>query len=255
MPFWDNIYFHHVQGSSSRLKPPLVLIHGAAGNHLYWPHELRRMPGENVYGLDLPAHGKSYGKACQTISSYADAVHDWLNGMEISEAIFAGHSMGGAIALNLAIEYPDCVAGLILLGSGARLKVQPEIIHFAESQTTCMNAVRMMVRMSFSREASPRLVELAAERMGDVRQSVLFADLKACDRFDAVDRLSCIQKPSLILCGENDELISPRCSNFLAENISHSVLKMIPGAGHMLQLEKPQQTADIIKDYIIQMKK
>jgi pimeloyl-ACP methyl ester carboxylesterase len=255
MPFWNEIYYHLYQSSRLHTRQPLVLIHGAAGNHLYWPHELRRLPGEDVFALDLPAHGKSQGQARQTISAYANVVHDWLLGLEISEAIFVGHSMGGAIALNLALDHPDCVAGLVLVGTGARLRVLPEILQYAESETTYLNAVRLIVNSSFSDGASTRMVELASDRMAEVRHSVLYADLRACDQFDVADRLSMIDKATLILCGEYDLLTPLRYSHYLAEQILASQLRVIPGTGHMLQLENPRQVAEAIKEYLLGLRR
>jgi pimeloyl-ACP methyl ester carboxylesterase len=66
----------------------VVLIHGAGGSHLDWPAELRRMPGQHVYALDLPGHGKSEGLGRQSIPwLYQYAMVEWLDAMHISRAV------------------------------------------------------------------------------------------------------------------------------------------------------------------------
>ncbi len=250
MPFFSDIYYHQFQGGGSILKPPLILIHGAAGSHLHWPPEMRRLPGTRVYALDLPAHGKSSGQARQTIEAYASSVHEWFVGLQLSKAVFAGHSMGGAIAIKLALDYPDCVSGLVLLGAGARMKVSSEILQFAESETTYLSAVKQVVDLSFSPDTPIRLIELAIKRMAETRHSVVFADFRACDAFDVIGRLSEIQIPTLILCGEQDRLTPLRLAINLSEHISDSKLEVIPGAGHMLQIEKPGLVSDAVRDFI-----
>ena len=98
--------------------PPSYLIHGAGGHHLYWPPQIRRLTGYRVYALDLPGHGRSGGSGQQTIDSYTTAVKDWLIEVNLHSAVFVGHSMGSAIALSLALNYPDHVLGLVLIGGG-----------------------------------------------------------------------------------------------------------------------------------------
>ena len=70
-------YFLHNGGSATR--PPLVLIHGAGGDHLSWPAEARRLPDATVFTLDLPGHGSSEGHGRQSVEDYACSVIDFLN--------------------------------------------------------------------------------------------------------------------------------------------------------------------------------
>lgn len=125
MPVSGSLYysFHHNINSEN---PPLVLIHGAGGMNLYWPLQIRRLPGYDVYAIDLPGHGKS--DTCdgqQTIGDYGKYFVQWLESIHLRRAVFIGHSLGGAIALTLAIHHPEYVVGLVLIGSGARLRGPP----------------------------------------------------------------------------------------------------------------------------------
>ncbi len=112
-------YKHHSRGSPNSGQPPLVLIHGAGGTRLHWPPSLRRLPGAEVYALDLPGHGEAPGSGQSTISGYRRAVVDWMQALDLPPAVVIGHSMGGALALALALDAPPRVAGIVLFRASA----------------------------------------------------------------------------------------------------------------------------------------
>lgn len=231
-------------------KPPLVLIHGAGGTHLHWPATLRRLNGFRVFALDLPGHGKSEGPGRQTIPAYGDAVLAWMDAVGLRRAVIGGHSMGGAIAQILALGHPERVIGLLLVGTGARLRVAPAILENAASEATFSQAVDTVVQWAFSPTASPRLVEVAAQRWAEVRPAVLHGDFLACDRFDIMERLPEINVPALVICGEDDRLTPVRYAQFLAERLPQAELVVIPQAGHMVMLEQPAAVTQAVERFL-----
>ncbi len=250
MPVSGNLYYslHSEHGTDN---PPLVLIHGAGGTHLYWPPEIRRLPGYCVYSLDLPGHGKSGNRdGQQTIGDYASYLVQWLESIQLRRAVFVGHSMGSAIALALAIHHPEYVVGLGLIGAGARLKVNVDILNYAADQTTFLKAADLMVSNSFGCGASSRMIELASKRMLETRQSVFLGDLLACDCFDVMDQLVSIEQPTLVVCGTDDLMTPLRYAQFLANTIPHAQLSVIPNAGHMVMLEQPRLIADRLLSFL-----
>ena len=242
MPIAAEMYYFFHKGEE-RGAPPVVLIHGAGGNHLYWPSEIRRLRPYRSYALDLPGHGKSGGRGMQSISAYAQSIIDWLAAVDLPGAVFVGHSMGSAIALALALDYPDQVLGLGLVGAGARLRVHPDILQNTASETTYQKAIDTIIGCAFSSSADSRLVELATRRMAETRPSVLHGDYLACDTFDVMERVANISQPSLVICGEDDQLTPVRYAQFLADRIPSAHLEVIPGAGHMVMLEQPAAVA------------
>lgn len=249
MPHKADIYYS-VSKSGDGEKPPVILIHGAGGIHLNWPPQMRRLPGLRVYALDLPGHGKSGGRSLQSISSYSKAVVNWFEELGLGRAIFVGHSMGSAIVMELALTYPHYVVGLSLIGSGARLRVHPDLLQETESETTFHRAAGTLIKWSFSPEAPEKLVDLARKRLLEVRSSVLHNDLLACDAFDVSDRVSEISEPTLIICGKEDAMTPVRYSQYLADIIQGSRLEIIPEAGHMAMLEKPEQVAGVLNNFV-----
>lgn len=243
MPFVSDIYYHFFEGSAEGQRPPVVLLHGAAGNHLSWPAEIRRIPGYRIYALDLPGHGKSGGRGMQTVAAYARAVVEWLDAVNLHSAVFVGHSMGSAIVVTLALDYAEHVLGLGLIGSGPRLRVAPELLEHASSATTYQNAIETIVQRSFSTQFPPAMSALVAKRMSDTRPSVLHGDFLACEAYDEMGRICQITRPTLILCGSEDRMTPLRHSQYLANQIPAATLQVLPDAGHMVQLEQPQVVA------------
>lgn len=249
MPVTEGLYYHHTQGANTNL--PVVLLHGAGGMHLSWPTEIRRMPGFRLYALDLPGHGKSNDTGgLQSITAYAQRVHEWMESVGLSQAAIVGHSMGGAIALEMALQYPDEVLALGLIASGARLRVHPDLFAAAASPTTFYKAIEMIVQWSFAEQTSVRLVEQVSQRFDEIRPSVLNGDLAACDRFDVSESLRNIACPTLVLCGTEDRMTPLRFSQFLAGQIPLAQLITLQGAGHMVMLEQPQATAAALSAFL-----
>jgi pimeloyl-ACP methyl ester carboxylesterase len=158
--------------------------------------------------------------------------------------------MGSAIALALAIHHPEYVVGLGLIGGGARLRVNPDLLNYAADLTTFYKAADLLVSFSFSSEASPRLVELASKRMQETRQSVLYGDLLACNRFDVIDSLGLVQQPTLVICGADDQMTPLRFAQYLSSSIPNARLSVIPHAGHMVMLEQPRLVADSLLSFL-----
>lgn len=251
MPTAAGLYYAVQEREAGRY--PLVLIHGAGGSHLHWPAEIRRLPGHTVYAIDLPGHGKSEGLAQHAVDGFATHLLAFLNALRIAKAVLVGHSMGGAISLYNAIHHSERMAGLVLVGSGARLRVLPEILENSASAMTYPNVVEMIIHQSYGPTAAPRLLELGRQGLLDTRPTVLHGDYLACDRFDVMDQVENISAPTLILCGTEDNMTPPRYAQYLANKIPNASLTLIPEAGHMLMLEQPEAVAQALLKFVTRL--
>ena len=249
MPYLSNLYYQAYQADDQD-RWPLALIHGAGGDHLSWPSPLRRLSGYRVYSPDLPGHGKSTGRGLQVIGSYGEAAAAWLHGLALPKVFLAGHSMGGAIALWLALNHPELVRALVLISTGATLPVNLSLIEELATQVGFPTAVDKITSWSFSSRVEPALVETVKRQMLTTRPSVLAGDFRACDRFDLSGRLEEIQVPTLVLVGDEDKMTPERFAEELAEGIPGAELTVIHGAGHMLPLEQPKQVAGVVQGFL-----
>jgi len=224
--------------------PPLVLVHGAGGNLMHWSGELRRLPGRTVYALDLPGHGKSGGAGRAEIGAYAEAVRDFAEALDLPAFVLAGHSMGGAIALEFALRYPARLAGLILVGTGAKLRVAPEIL--TGIRDDFQGTTELLAQRAHGEHVDPNLLRLYTRRLREVNPQVIHDDFAACDAFDRRADMSRISTPTLILCGATDRMTPVKFSQYLHEQIAGSQLVVVPNAGHMVMLEQPAAVAEAV---------
>jgi pimeloyl-ACP methyl ester carboxylesterase len=217
-------------------RPPLVLVHGAGGSHLDWPGTLRRVEGWRVLALDLPRHGRSAPPGRESIEGYATVVRALLDALEIEQAVLCGHSMGGAVCQTVALDHPARVAGLVLIATGAKLRVAPGLLEaFANNPAAALDAMAG---------------RLGLDRLRGVSPDVMHGDLLACDAFDVMDRLGAISAPALVISGTDDPMTPLKYGRYLAGHISNAELVTVEGGGHMLALERPALVGDAVARFL-----
>lgn len=226
----------------------VVLIHGAAGTHLDWPPHLRRLATASVYAIDLPGHGRSPAPACLIVDQYAAIVSAFITELNFEDVVLVGHSMGGAIALKIALSDSDAIKGLVLMSSGARLRVKDELLDGIKSDFE--STAEMLTERLWSEEAPDELKELGKKKFMENNPEVVYADYQACNSFDLMDQLNQIELPTLVICGSEDQMTPVKYSRYLAEQMPAATLQIIEGAGHMVHLEQPEVVASHTNQFL-----
>lgn len=242
------LMFRFSRNDLSGQTPPLLLVHGAGGTHMHWPAALRRLPDWNVYALDLPGHGRSQGPGFRRIADYRDVIHAFCQALGLPPIVLAGHSMGGAIALDFALHYPQRLAGLVLVGTGAKLRVAPAILDGLRSDFAA--TARLLSDWAHGSEPSEQMKRIYLQRMLDNDPEVVLGDFLACDAFNIMDDLERIGAPTLVVCGTEDRLTPPHYSEYLAAHIPQARLVLIDGAGHMVMLEAANEATSAIASFL-----
>ncbi len=220
--------------------PPVVLIHGAGSDHLCWPAELRRLPGFRVLAIDLPGHGRSEGAARQTIEGYAGCVIAFLESLGIYQSILIGHSMGGSVALQVALNEPSRVAALGMIASGAHLSVPNELMEELSNPAMMPAALHWLRSRLFGLGVGDDLIERVIAGLTKSRPGVLSSDWHACARFDARLQIDNLHSPLWLAAGMEDQILPLSSAYFLANHVPKAQLQLVPNAGHMLILEQPR---------------
>lgn len=229
--------------------PAVLFVHGAGGTHAHWRFQMRHVGQQwRALAVDLPGHGDSQGDGYRTIPEYRDFVQALLDALGIPRAVLVGHSMGGGIAQSFALAYPGRLAGLVLVGTGARLRVHPDI--FAAIQRDMEEAGRLISQWAYSDSALPGTVAQAAEAFARNRATVLEADFQACNTFDLMGEIAAIRVPTLVLCGAEDRLTPVKYARFLQQEIPGAALTAILGAGHLVMLEKPGEVNRALTSFL-----
>ena len=240
--------FYALYQGDVRGKCNLVLVHGAGESHLDWPAPLRRLKGANVYALDLPGHGRSEGPGRSSIAAYRDFLLAFLDALGLERATVVGHSMGGGIALDFALHYPARLAGLIPVGSGARLRVAPAILTGILSDFEA--TVDLVCEYAFGPGATDQLKRLGRQRLLETPPEVLHGDYAACDAFDVMERLGEVRCPTLVIGGTADMLTPPKYAIYLRDHIPGAELVLVDAAGHMVMLEKAEIVARAVSEFM-----
>jgi pimeloyl-ACP methyl ester carboxylesterase len=231
------------------------MLHGWACNRRFWRRQFALLEGSNrVLALDFRGHGESsVPDSGFTLDRLAEDVHVLLHGLQLAPAVVIGHSMGGMVAQQLAITHPGDVRGLILVATAA---ADPEQ-HFISAQIA--NASRRAGFRAAFLESFPRwflpasnseIVSWVRSEMLATPERVALGLVKDYRHLDLRSRLPAINAPCLVIGASGDVSTPVTGSEVIARLIPGSELKIIEGAGHFVQLERPDEIDDAIRGFL-----
>ena len=163
--------------------------------------------------------------------------------------VLAGHSLGGAIAQLYALKYPEGLQGLIIIGSGARLRVSPVYLEMLEQAKSNLGIFEDFLD-KLHEFIDPELREVLQRRSLENGSAVLLNDMLCCDKFDIMDRVHEIKLPTLVLCGREDIMTPPKYTKYLAGKIEGAREVIIEGGTHMVFAEQPELVNQAIEDFL-----
>lgn len=239
---------------------PVVLLHGFPHDRTLWAPQLASpAPGFRYIAPDLPGFGDSVQLADPSLDAWADWVATLLDALAIDRAVIAGLSMGGYLAFAFWRRHPGRVLALVLADTrpgadsdaarGKRREMQSLVI--AEGPGAI--ADRMITGMvgKTARVERPAAVATIDAVMRRASVGGITDGLQALiDREDSTATLATITVPTLVLCGEEDALTPVAESRAMAAAIAGSRLALIPGAGHVSNIEAPEVFNALLSDFL-----
>lgn len=238
-------------------RPCVVFIHGAQNDHSVWILQSRYLAhhGLAVLALDLPGHGRSDGPALQSVEAMAERVADALEPLANPRLLLAGHSMGSQIALEVARRLPARVAGVVLLGAAAPMRVSDALL--AATRNDPAAAMDMINVWSHSAATAPfavrpgspgpgfnvvwqnlRLMQRVAAVNGP---QVLPTDFAACNAYEeALAAARALQCPALFVLAERDQMTPPKAARALIDACAERSVVTLPATGHAMMSENPE---------------
>ncbi len=252
--------FVHTGGTAfDPALPTLVLVHGGGNDHSAWGLQTRYFAhhGFNVLVPDLPGHGRSQGMPSGGIEGYADWLWRFVDAAGVEQAHLAGHSMGSLIVLAAAAQAPSRTASLVLIGPSDHMQVHPDLLTAAAANDPV--AWELITDWGFGKSAhkgghqAPGLwlrgggLALLASGPPDV----LGIDLAACnDWTGALDAAAKVACPTLFLMGTGDRMTPVGASKGLRAAIADARAEILPDTGHMIMVERPNETIDILSAFL-----
>jgi 3-oxoadipate enol-lactonase len=227
-------------------------IHGAGGNHGVWVEQYGDRDGPPAVAVDLSGHGDSDDVATapgeETLDAYADDVVAVCEATDAS--VLCGNSMGGAVALWVALERDLDIEALVLSDTGAKLGVDPG---FLESLARNFEAAvaSLHVPDTLFHDPDDDLIEVSKTGLLEAGQAVTVRDFETCDIFDVRGRLGEIDIPALALCGEHDPLTPPSFHEYLQKELNDCEYVEIADAAHMPMLEKPAVFNESVRSLLL----
>jgi pimeloyl-ACP methyl ester carboxylesterase len=222
-------------------------VHGSADNHHVYDRLLDAMQGRERYAVNLPGRAGTDGPALGSAAEMEAFLSRFLKSEVKGEYLVVGHSLGGAVAIEHALSSrSERLAGVVLLATGARLRVHPMILELFQQAATSGAAIPPVPPGLYAQGADPGLIADASKHRELTPIETGCNDWKAADSFDRMQDLANIQVPALIVAGTEDALTPAKYAQYLAAQIPDNELHILAGAGHMLVMECAAEIAALI---------
>lgn len=236
----------------------ILFLHAAGSNGHSWHYQVDYL-GKNHSPVapDLPGHGRSSGtEGLASIGEYADFVVRLMDALEMRSAVIAGRSMGGAIAMDLAVRYPGRVEALMLMATAPKFNMPQERLEGLRG-VAIGRAPQAFVTDGYS----PKTIKgnLAVIREGWMEQvktdpRVRYTDVKACAEVDLREAIGAIVAPTLIIAGADDNVTTVNEAELIKQKIRGARLEVIADAAHNLTTECPAEVNAAVEKFLSELR-
>jgi pimeloyl-[acyl-carrier protein] methyl ester esterase len=256
-PDGANIYYEE-----SRTGRPLVLLHGWAGSGRFWQFQLPLAGEFRLIIPDLRGHGRSGGE--YTLEHSAADLAALFRELDLSDALLAGWSMGGQVALAAVPALRERLAGLVLVACPPKYSISEDYpFGLPPSEVKGLSLLvrrdpnralgdffgRMFAEGELSSEQYQRIVHEVVMSGRKPQPEAARAALAELDRADLRGILPSIGLPTLLVHGDADSICPPSASAWMAGQIPGARLELLPGVGHAPHLSRPEAFNALVMDF------
>jgi 3-oxoadipate enol-lactonase len=250
--------------------PAFLFVHGLGVTSRIWTKQFRMLPpaGIRTVAFDHRGHGASTavptGTGPDSIDQLADDVRTVIEDLDLRDLVVVGHSMGGMALLAFALRHPDVLAarvrGIVLMSTAACLDLHRIPLVPASMAAFAAGFVRsgawsrsdwstLAARTMFGRDAVPSQIELVRVLLATAAEDTVVACADAIAHFDVGRRLGEISVPALVVVGTADLVTTVRDARRIARGLVDARLELVPGAGHMLMLERAERIGALLSGF------
>ena len=236
-------------GLQDPAAPTLFLLHGMGGGHWVWRHQTDAIAGWRLIAVDLAGHGASASPAPRRAHEHVPSLVRLADSLSVERAVWCGHSLGGAIAMELALQYPERASALILVGAAPEFDVPPERMDLMRHHSAEARNDRRWMPWSDATSPEPRSAYASAGLAA--APSVVLADLEALARFKITGLLPDIACPTLVITGAEDRYIDKiRLEQKYIRSVRYHEVE---NAGHIVMWEQPAATNRLIEGFLAEV--
>ncbi|MHB2020213.1 MAG: alpha/beta fold hydrolase [Candidatus Xenobia bacterium] len=231
---------------------PLVALHGNFASKAWFQGLVDRPPaGLEVLAPDLPGFGDNAaeGRDEPAIEFFADAVEAWLAALQVERPFLLGHSLGGAVALEMAARQPQAYRGLILLSSSPLSGFKTPFFHYPVMQR--YRTDRKLLKRSLALLFRTRVdLESLVDEARRMHPGGFTGNARALAHWSVTDRIERLrQLPLLLMGGDEDPIIRPAEVRAMAKQLPHAQVRIARHIAHAWMLDAPEQFAEELRGF------
>jgi pimeloyl-ACP methyl ester carboxylesterase len=245
------IHYRAVGDPTSKKGQGVIYVHGTGRNSSLWQKHMESLADSHrPVAIDLPGHGQSEGRGFRGAADHGEFVVELAKSLGWDRVVVAGHSLGGAVALTTALYHAEMVAGLVLIDTGARLRVHPDILKSHREAAAAGRRTELDRSWAFSDKTPQSLVDEVKAMCADTDPWVTYVDWVCDDTSDFMSRVEDIDVPTLAVCGEEDRLTPVKYHRFFQDRMPQCELAIIQNAGHYVYMEQPAEFNRVVKKFL-----
>ncbi len=229
---------------------PVLLLHGWLGSWGYWAETMAQLQSNyRAYALDFWGFGDS-GKRHDSflMSDFVELVNQFMDRMGIEAAPIIGHSMGGTVALSLALAHPQRVKQVAVIGSPVngnslsfwlKLAGTPWIARMLWQIPFALNTFLKLFSLRATKE-SERWFSMVTRDVSDTTLDSFFSSIRSLHHTDLTSDIGDISVPIMGMYGANDIIVNPNQADTLEAHAVNPHIVRLPGSGHFPMLDEPE---------------
>jgi pimeloyl-ACP methyl ester carboxylesterase len=232
-----------------------VCLHGSGGGAGHFAPLLERLAAaHSPLAFSQPGHARSAGlDSLGSIERMAAFTQALIGKLGLCAPVLVGSSLGGAVALEHALAFPDSTRALVLIGSAARFDGLPDDFVDETRRVIAGRARRRFDRSAWSPATPDEVVFRGFGEDARTDPRALLGDLLALRAWEAESRLGAVRAPALVIVGEDEHPAMRAQSDLLAARLARARHVVIPRAGHFAHFEQPEAVADAIDAFLAEL--
>jgi pimeloyl-ACP methyl ester carboxylesterase len=243
--------YHTVGDPTAKRGQRIMYVHPTGSNGRVWLQHMEVIAESHTpVAIDLPGHGESEGCGFRGAADYGKFVVLLAEFLGWDRFVVAGHSLGEAVALTVAVYDPEVVSGLLLVDTGARLRVHPDIMKSARRAAEAGEPILTDRSWSYASSTPQSVVDQVQAISAGIDPRVTYTDWVCDDSFDFSTRLKDIDIPALAVCGEEDKMTPLKYHQFFQQKMPNCELAVIKNAGHWSYMEQPEEFNRVVKGFL-----